>query len=60
MKWKHTGESSTTDFVATAKSILGMPGSSVEDKVQQILATWKAIGRCQCHEQWGMGSAWWN
>jgi len=38
MKWKHTGESSTIDFVATARSILGF---SVEGKAWQILETWK-------------------
>jgi len=38
MNWKHTGESSTIDFVATGRSILGF---SVEGKAWQILATWK-------------------
>ena len=39
--------------MATAKSILGMPGFSVEDKVQLILATWEPMSRA-------MGSGWWN
>ena len=41
MKWRHTGESSATDFVTAVKSILGMPGFSAEDKDLQILATWE-------------------
>lgn len=40
MKWKHTGESSIMPLILwQLQSQLGMPGFSVEDKVQQILAT---------------------
>ena len=39
--------------MATAKSILGMPSFSVEDKGQQILATWEVS------MFWEMGDGLW-